>query len=192
MSGSAEHVEAAQGYKLQAIIAAVVAEVLLVAAVAAWIWVDRALAIFLIVFSLVLILSAANSSKASRLSRQLGTFIGHRETVQAQLPATLAGGKRGRNKAVLVVLTELHFYLFELHIGPRPAEIRLAYANLLSVTMGGPKRPLNLLIELPDRTLDLYGLQVDHLSWFEDVLAIARPGLVSGSLADELRAAQSD
>lgn len=180
------------GYKRQAIVLAVAAEVLLAAAVAAWIWFDHVFALVLFGFSFVLIVSAANSSKAERLTRQLDKFIGHRETVQAQLPAKLAGVGRRKNKPVLIVLTELHFYLFELHIGPRPAEIRLAYADLLSVKMGGPKRPSNLLIELPDQTLELHGLRADQLSWFEDVLAIARPGLVVGSLADDLREAQSD
>jgi hypothetical protein len=183
--------DSSPGYERRAIFLAVASELLFVAAVAAWLWVDHVLAAALVGFAFVCLILAANSSKASRQSRMLTRYIGDRETVQAELPAMLAG-KRGRNNAVRVVLTELNLYLFELHIAPRPAKIRLPYADVLSVRMDAPERPSHLLIELPDQTLDLSELQVAQLGWFEDVLAIARPGLVSGSLADELRAARAD
>jgi hypothetical protein len=190
MTAPPARTEPTHGYRTQAIVLAAVAEVLLVAAVASWLWVDSMLAVVLLAFALVLGLSAANSSKAARLSRQLERYIDHRESVQSQLGAMLAGGTRGRRKPVLVVLTELHLYVFELHIAPRPAEIRTAYANLLSIKLGAPKRPSTLLIELQDRTLELHGMQVAELRDFEDVLAVARPGL--GTLAEELREAQAD
>lgn len=160
-----------------------------IAAVASWMWFEQLLAIVLAGFAVAFALLAARSNQASRLVARIDEFIDHRENVLARLSGRMES--EGRKASVLIVLTEKHFYLFELHLTPRPAELRLAYANLRSIRMDAPRRPLTLLIELPDRTLAINGLQLQEVTDFERVIAEQRPGLTSGSLAEELRESQA-
>lgn len=179
-----------RAYRVQAYVLAPLSIALAIAAVAAWIWLDSLLAIALGGVAIALAVSALRSSQASRLMAGIDEFIDHRESVLAQLGGRMES-ERGK-RSVLLVLTQQHFYVFELHLIPQAPVTRLAYANLLVVKMNAPKAPSILLIELPDQMIAIYGLQLAELTTFERVLEERRPGLITGSLADELRENQSD
>lgn len=178
-------------YRLQALLSAPLAVICLTLAWFSWTRIDWLVSIIFASLALVLGLSAIRSAEASKLARRLDDFIDHRESVLARLGGMLDRGDERRPCSALIVLSEQHLYIFELHVTPEPPILRLAYANLLSVHMDAPKRPSTLVIELPSRTISLHGLQLSELIEFERILKEKRPNLITEPLAEELRNSQS-
>lgn len=181
-----------RNYRRAAIWTYVWSDILLVAAVVSWVWFDKVLAVFLGFFAVVLTISSLRSAQVAFIRSGIEDRIDRGETVLAQI-----GGRRHVRASLFraplfVVLTDRYLYAWTIGVKPGPPDVRRAYNDLLAVGWGERSKALTLVIELPDRRLEMVGLMLDELERFEEVLAVKRPGLVGEALSPRLAAAFDD
>jgi hypothetical protein len=174
---AADHVF--QNYRLAAIVTYVLSDIAIVGAILSWLYGDKILGVVLAIAAVFLTIIAIRSAQVAFIRSQIERFIDRGETVLAEL-----GGRRHVRLSwfrhpLFLVLTDNYFYAFVVGFNPSEAETRLAYNNLMSVGLGTGSRTLTLIVELPDRQLQLVGITAPEVKRFEQVLNEKRPGLIT-------------
>lgn len=167
-------------------------DVMLVIAVASWVWFDKGLAIITFIIGIFLTISAFRCLQVYAMRREIEFQLDRGQTVLAEL-----GGRRHQRfswfrSPLYVALTEDYLYAFEVGFKPSPPIIRRAYGDLMSVRFGTGMKAVTLLIEVPDQTLEIVGVIEDEVRRFEIVLAARRGTAVQPGLADHLHELNAD
>jgi hypothetical protein len=167
-------------------------DVLLVVAVASWVWFDKVFAVIAFIFGIFLTISAFRCLQVYAMRREIEFRLDRGQSVLAEL-----GGRRHVRfswfrSPLYLTLTEDYLYAWDVGFRAAPPRVRRAYGDVMSVRFGTKMKAATLLIELPDETLEIVGVMTDELDRFERVLTAKRPTAVQPGLAEYLRELNAD
>jgi hypothetical protein len=181
-----------RNYRNLGIATFILSDVLLIVAVASWVWFDKLVAIVIFILGVFLSISAFRGLQVYAMRREIEHQLDRNQTILAEL-----GGRRHRrfswfHAPIYLLLTEDYLYAFDVGFKAAPPIVRRAYGDLQSVRFGTKLRAATLLVELPDQTLEIVGIMEDELRRFEIVLKAKRPSAPQPGLADYLHDLNAD